>query len=495
MNKIQELKNDIAQLNELLANESTSADERKIYERQLADTEAELAAEEAKPKKPRAEQKTVEQIEKDVAERRKAKKEGKQPAKPEKKAATKDEGQAMADCEEMIRAARERRAAEKKRLSSRKKAGKPVELTPSEVTGKTVAKVAKKVAERKEKGRPVTKTEADAISDDIKEMVKIIKRNMKEKADGKAWLKSLISVLNRELKSFGGGGKMQDGESRQPELHSEYTFKQIEKYAEENDFEVHETGIGQTVGEEVIILKHNNKDITLTFILIGGSPMGNHYKLVYSDLDKERYGDGGEMGGNKKYIIGYVSCDVAKDDFEEGQDTKTYHDFHIDINKTVSSKDKVIDVLKSFMVSSDISNDDFEWDAESKSVHTNEMVKFNSRGEMKEPTKAEIEQWKAGKKTLYSAMYVFKVTPVYEADDFAKGGSMEKYDTLWYAIHKTKGDWDEQEQRTWKNITWKQAVEKAYELAMENKSEVRVSKSSGFNNQGHYFHWQAIRTK
>ncbi len=70
---------------------------------------------------------------------------------------------------------------------------------------------------------------------------------------------------------------------------------------------------------------------------------------------------------------------------------------------------------------------------------------------------------------------------------YGKGGGVpKKYDTLWYAQLFDRKDVEKNDQREFHDLTWKQAVEKAKQLSKENKVEVRLSTSKGFDNQGSY---------
>lgn len=66
------------------------------------------------------------------------------------------------------------------------------------------------------------------------------------------------------------------------------------------------------------------------------------------------------------------------------------------------------------------------------------------------------------------------------------GGTITKYPTIWYAVKLKGKHWDECPQEKWNSLTWKDAVKRAKELSAEKKTEVRLSTTSGFNNQGHY---------
>ena len=69
---------------------------------------------------------------------------------------------------------------------------------------------------------------------------------------------------------------------------------------------------------------------------------------------------------------------------------------------------------------------------------------------------------------------------------FAKGG--ETYSNVWYSLKERDKHWDETPQNYLEGThTWKQAVAKVVELAKQKgASEVRLSTSKGYDNQGHY---------
>jgi hypothetical protein len=78
---------------------------------------------------------------------------------------------------------------------------------------------------------------------------------------------------------------------------------------------------------------------------------------------------------------------------------------------------------------------------------------------------------------------------------FDKGGSVSKnpiFATLWYAVYDKKYQtgkelsWDKMPQQTLHDTTWANAVKKVKEISKRANSEVRLSKTSGYNNQGHY---------
>lgn len=65
---------------------------------------------------------------------------------------------------------------------------------------------------------------------------------------------------------------------------NQYCFKQIETFAEESNYSLNELG-GNTIGNNFIVLTHNDIDCTISFILNGyHSVYGNLYECVYTDL-------------------------------------------------------------------------------------------------------------------------------------------------------------------------------------------------------------------
>lgn len=74
------------------------------------------------------------------------------------------------------------------------------------------------------------------------------------------------------------------------------------------------------------------------------------------------------------------------------------------------------------------------------------------------------------------------------AEYMKDGGSVSEKKDYWYAVHsKDMKPWDEHEQHKIENATWAQAVKEVKAIANEKKTEVRLSKSKGYNNQGYYF--------
>ena len=60
-------------------------------------------------------------------------------------------------------------------------------------------------------------------------------------------------------------------------------YKTIEEFAEDNDYSMEELG-KETVGESFIVLKHNEKDLTISFVLVSSGSNGFNYECIYSDL-------------------------------------------------------------------------------------------------------------------------------------------------------------------------------------------------------------------
>ena len=66
------------------------------------------------------------------------------------------------------------------------------------------------------------------------------------------------------------------------ELNKNYFFNEIEEFANNNNYELEAFGY-EIIGEHFILLKHNDKDITHSFILDGATSSQYIYKCVYSD--------------------------------------------------------------------------------------------------------------------------------------------------------------------------------------------------------------------
>jgi len=63
-----------------------------------------------------------------------------------------------------------------------------------------------------------------------------------------------------------------------------YSHSTIYDFASvENEFSMQEHGEG-VIGEDFLVLKHFDKDITLSFVLVGSNGYEYLYELIYSDL-------------------------------------------------------------------------------------------------------------------------------------------------------------------------------------------------------------------
>lgn len=110
---------------------------------------------------------------------------------------------------------------------------------------------------------------------------------------------------------------------------------------------------------------------------------------------------------------------------------------------------------------------------------------------------AEVLALPAGKRTSASGNVYYEYrtnrSDLNKTHRLAMGGEVDtKRKDYYYAARLKKGDWDEQEQQKIPNSTWDEAVLIAKHVAKTNNTEVRLSESEGYNNQGYYFHWQSI---
>jgi len=62
-----------------------------------------------------------------------------------------------------------------------------------------------------------------------------------------------------------------------------YGYNSIETFAEKNQFAIDELGKNR-VGESFLILDHWDKDIIISFVLIGATNNQYLYECIYSDL-------------------------------------------------------------------------------------------------------------------------------------------------------------------------------------------------------------------
>jgi hypothetical protein len=59
-----------------------------------------------------------------------------------------------------------------------------------------------------------------------------------------------------------------------------YNYKEIEEFANQNNFEIEEFG-RNCVGENFLKLQHNDKDIVISFVLVGATNIQYIYECVY----------------------------------------------------------------------------------------------------------------------------------------------------------------------------------------------------------------------
>jgi len=60
-------------------------------------------------------------------------------------------------------------------------------------------------------------------------------------------------------------------------------YTKIKEFAEDNDYSIEDIG-RELVGENFIILKHQEKDLVISFVLTSASGNGFQYECIYSDL-------------------------------------------------------------------------------------------------------------------------------------------------------------------------------------------------------------------
>lgn len=64
----------------------------------------------------------------------------------------------------------------------------------------------------------------------------------------------------------------------------DYSYNQIEAFANENDYSIEDYG-RKRIGENFLVLLHNDKDITISFILSGVRSNEYIYQCIYTDLN------------------------------------------------------------------------------------------------------------------------------------------------------------------------------------------------------------------
>lgn len=63
-----------------------------------------------------------------------------------------------------------------------------------------------------------------------------------------------------------------------------YGYKKITEYSEDYNYSMEDIG-NDVVGENFIVLKHNEKDLTISFVLTSSSGTGHIYECIYSDVN------------------------------------------------------------------------------------------------------------------------------------------------------------------------------------------------------------------
>lgn len=65
-----------------------------------------------------------------------------------------------------------------------------------------------------------------------------------------------------------------------------YNFDVIEKFASEKGYKLSEVNndCDEVIGESFIVLRKDDNDMTISFILIDNDPNGFSYECIYSDL-------------------------------------------------------------------------------------------------------------------------------------------------------------------------------------------------------------------
>jgi hypothetical protein len=62
-----------------------------------------------------------------------------------------------------------------------------------------------------------------------------------------------------------------------------YTFAGIEKFANEKGYEINSLG-ANVIGESFLVLRKEDRDMTISFVLTGNTSNGFNYECIYSDL-------------------------------------------------------------------------------------------------------------------------------------------------------------------------------------------------------------------
>ena len=62
-----------------------------------------------------------------------------------------------------------------------------------------------------------------------------------------------------------------------------YAFTQIEIFANEKGYEINSLG-ANVIGESFLVLRKDDRDMTISFVLTGASSNNYIYECIYSDL-------------------------------------------------------------------------------------------------------------------------------------------------------------------------------------------------------------------
>ena len=62
-----------------------------------------------------------------------------------------------------------------------------------------------------------------------------------------------------------------------------YTFEDIEKFANDKVYEIIKLGV-PVIGKQFLVLRKEDRDITICFILISNTSKGFNYECIYSDI-------------------------------------------------------------------------------------------------------------------------------------------------------------------------------------------------------------------
>lgn len=184
----------IDQMQALVDDPRTSGDTKKALEIGLKNAKEKLAAlkaaekeEEPAPPKPKPEKKEPKKAEAKAAAPK---------AKAEKVSKAKEEAQSAIDrCKELIAQFKAKKKSSKERVEKRRKAGKPVELTPSETVQKSAKALKAKVVDIKNKDEYLKKGEVNQLVTGILQTVKNALDGIEVKKDKVEFLTKLYAKI------------------------------------------------------------------------------------------------------------------------------------------------------------------------------------------------------------------------------------------------------------------------------------------------------------